>query len=572
MAKRVLVLVGVSLAVLFQFFWKLDNADAQGSSTNSTPYTNLIIEIAQTVTNNDFGPVWQNVWTIYGTNGSVAVFAQTNTSIRTFWAPFSNVTTGDATDSVSTTESTTFYSEVVSNPPYCGDPYNLDSDNDGLPDSVENMLNTDPNNPDSDGDGYTDLQEVVLGTDPLVACSYPPIPPFLAAWWTFDDTNGTLVTDASGNLQTGVLEGTPNPTPVTNGVADGALSFDGSNSFLVTPATAMFCNLSTQLTVSAWINPLNQFFHGGPPIAKWNGYEDAQFGTSINHDACGFTLEFHDPTNVWFLVYSSDLGTWIGTPLAHVSTNQWTHIVGIYDGSAVHIYTNGALAGSTTTNIGNITTCGTDLSIANDLVNADRFYHGLIDDVRIYYTALGTADVYAVYKMDTDHDGLANIDEINIYGTNPNLFDSDGDGYGDRQRMALGSNPTNSAGYVPPYLLGWWKFLDGSGSLDADSSSNAVGGEVVGSSTWLSTGVFGGALQFDGSTTYVTNPATTLGVLTTQLTVAVWINAPGQGSGSASPLTKWNECMTGGDIGGFTMEFSGSTNVLFYLYSTSAQN
>ena len=337
----------------------------------------------------------------------------------------------------------------------------------------------------------------------------------------------------------------------------------------------MFCNLSTQLTVSAWINARNQLFGGGPPLVKWNGYADDQFGYSDDADACGFTLEFHDPSNVWFLVYSSDLGTWIGTPLAPVPTNQWTHVVGTYDGSAVRIYTNGALTGSTVTNIGNITTCGTDLSIGNDLVNFDRFYNGLIDDVRVYYTALGTGDVYAVYKMDTDHDGLANIDEINVYHTNPNLFDSDGDGYGDGQEIALGSNPTNSASQpvgVPPYLLGWWKFLDGSGAVDVDSSSNRMGGDLVNSPSWIGSGVIGGALQFDGSTSYVTNPVTTLSVLTTQLTIAVWINTPNQGSLSASPIMKWNECTEEGDIGGFTMEFSGSTNVLFYLYSTSAQN
>ena len=44
----------------------------------------------------------------------------------------------------------------------------LDSDNDGLPDYIENLYGVDPNNPDTDGDGYTDGEEVENGFDPLV--------------------------------------------------------------------------------------------------------------------------------------------------------------------------------------------------------------------------------------------------------------------------------------------------------------------------------------------------------------------------------------------------------------------
>ncbi|MDN4618425.1 S-layer homology domain-containing protein [Paenibacillus sp. PsM32] len=46
----------------------------------------------------------------------------------------------------------------------------LDSDKDGLPDYMEELLGTDKNNPDSDGDGLTDGQEVNrIGTSPLKA-------------------------------------------------------------------------------------------------------------------------------------------------------------------------------------------------------------------------------------------------------------------------------------------------------------------------------------------------------------------------------------------------------------------
>ena len=50
-------------------------------------------------------------------------------------------------------------------------PFNSDSDNDGLTDAQEvNQYNSNPLSSDSDGDGLTDWQEVIeYGTDPLQA-------------------------------------------------------------------------------------------------------------------------------------------------------------------------------------------------------------------------------------------------------------------------------------------------------------------------------------------------------------------------------------------------------------------
>ncbi|MDT0621043.1 gliding motility-associated C-terminal domain-containing protein [Croceitalea vernalis] len=47
---------------------------------------------------------------------------------------------------------------------------NLDNDNDGLNDDIEEDIGTDPDNPDTDGDGILDGTEVVDGTDPLDDC------------------------------------------------------------------------------------------------------------------------------------------------------------------------------------------------------------------------------------------------------------------------------------------------------------------------------------------------------------------------------------------------------------------
>lgn len=47
------------------------------------------------------------------------------------------------------------------------DNFSIDSDNDELPDLVENVYHTDPSRPDTDSDGTLDGKEVSLGRDPL---------------------------------------------------------------------------------------------------------------------------------------------------------------------------------------------------------------------------------------------------------------------------------------------------------------------------------------------------------------------------------------------------------------------
>jgi hypothetical protein len=44
---------------------------------------------------------------------------------------------------------------------------------------------------------------------------------------------------------------------------------------------------------------------------------------------------------------------------------------------------------------------------------------------------------------DDDDDGLSDADEVALYGTNPLLFDTDGDTYGDGDEVAAGSDPLN---------------------------------------------------------------------------------------------------------------------------------
>lgn len=69
----------------------------------------------------------------------------------------------------------------------------------------------------------------------------------------------------------------------------------------------------------------------------------------------------------------------------------------------------------------------------------------------IFWCAM-PAPVAAQIVADTDRDGLADMDETRIYGSDPLQADSDGDGFRDGQEVAAGTNP-NDPGAVPTLSL-----------------------------------------------------------------------------------------------------------------------
>ncbi|MCX5643382.1 MAG: LamG domain-containing protein, partial [Phycisphaerae bacterium] len=78
---------------------------------------------------------------------------------------------------------------------------------------------------------------------------------------------------------------------------------------------------------------------------------------------------------------------------------------------------------------------------------------------------------------------------------------------------ALASDPT---------LVGWWKLDETSGTMAADSSGKGNNGTVNGTATWVA-GTINGALQFDGSSTWVDCGNDASLNLTDAVTIVAWI-------------------------------------------------
>jgi hypothetical protein len=199
--------------------------------------------------------------------------------------------------------------------------------------------------------------------------------PNLVGAWGFDETSGTTAADASGQSNTGTING---PTRTAAGKFGGALSFDGINDWVTVP-DANTLDLTTGMTLEAWVSPV-------ATGSLWRT-----------------VLLKEQPNSLIYALYAAD-GT--GRPASHVFTtsdvgltgtsatplNTWTHLATTYDRTTLRLYVNGtqvatrALAASIKTSTG-------ALRIGGNGTWSDEWFSGLIDEVRVYNRALTATEI-----------------------------------------------------------------------------------------------------------------------------------------------------------------------------------
>jgi hypothetical protein len=216
------------------------------------------------------------------------------------------------------------------------------------------------------------------------SCVSPP--EGLVSWWAAD---GNAI-DSSGSNHGMIWNG----VNFTDGVTGKAFSFDGIDDYVEVPDEASL-SLTNSLTIEAWINP-RSLSHRYPAIVKKTGLRG---GPSTTH---GYTLEFIDRIpQVVLGLYVGD--QWFSSPPANVpvGTNTWSHVVATYDGSWIRMYLNGTEIGPATYGPGSIMLSDNPLNIGRDPghpTDPDRYFDGLIDDVRIYNRALTADEIRSIYR------------------------------------------------------------------------------------------------------------------------------------------------------------------------------
>jgi chitodextrinase len=196
-------------------------------------------------------------------------------------------------------------------------------------------------------------------------------PSGLVAAYGFNEGAGTTVTDASGNGNNGTISGA---TWTTSGRYGNALVFNGTSA-LVTINNATTLQLSTAMTLEAWVNP----------STVSSAWRDVIFKANDNYFLEGTSTTSSRPAIGGTFASSSLYGT---TALA---VNTWTHLAATYDGTTMRLYVNGTQV-SSQAQTGAIASSTNPLQIGGDSLYG-QFFQGTIDEVRIYNVALTAAQI-----------------------------------------------------------------------------------------------------------------------------------------------------------------------------------
>jgi len=201
----------------------------------------------------------------------------------------------------------------------------------------------------------------------------------LAAYYPF---NGSA-NDESGNGNHGTVI---NATLESDrfGHSHSAYYFDGSSAYIDLGTT--FGNFGyADFSIAAWIRP-NSGDYGSAIFAKRSAIGYGNFYIFCSHLGCEFDS------------YASPY--YVTATVASMPTNMWTHLAFIRDGNKLHRFVNGVRVFSddiSDFDFNNSATCSIGArGIEGTFIN---YYHGFLDEIRIYNRALLSDEVWQLYKL-----------------------------------------------------------------------------------------------------------------------------------------------------------------------------
>ena len=201
------------------------------------------------------------------------------------------------------------------------------------------------------------------------------------AYYRLNELSGTTALDSSGNALDGTYEN--GPTLGTEGIfvplVDPSVTFDSNDDRVIVADDPLL--RPDRLTVEAWVYPVAGIGSSDTVIAKTTNWND---GYGIRYSSGG--LFFH----------VNDGGTGDGNydaVYAPVTNEQWTHVVGTYDGAVLRIYTNGELISTLVVGVP-INQSTAPLQIGH----GSRAWTGRLDEVAIYDHVLTPEQIRAHFN------------------------------------------------------------------------------------------------------------------------------------------------------------------------------
>jgi len=204
-----------------------------------------------------------------------------------------------------------------------------------------------------------------------------------------NDYDTSHIKDSTSNNNDGTKKAINEPVEADGQIAK-AQDFDGSDDYINLGRPASL-NLTSAWTLEAWVKPTSSPNGSGIITEAFSGDNIVQyelgFGMNANRPLRLMTGFFH--SGAWSLAEDS----------VDISTNQWIHIIGTWDGTTLRVYKNGALVGSNVP--GRSSQAGSEsfwIGRRHDTYTSASFFPGLIDEVRISNTGRSAAWIKASYN------------------------------------------------------------------------------------------------------------------------------------------------------------------------------
>jgi hypothetical protein len=212
-----------------------------------------------------------------------------------------------------------------------------------------------------------------------LCCMAIPASASLVGWWKLDDGTGTTAVDSSTKAQNGTLTG--EPVWYAAGKHGGCLQFDGTNDRVVVLGSWTL----PQYTVSLWFRQ-----DGGTGVQK------DLFSMENTAGGHGILLEVGTDARLRFLHRAPMLNTGGAASESLYATGPgtgaWHHMAAVKTATDMVTYIDGVQA-ATQANATTFDMAATRVTIGDIDERQMRPWNGLIDDVKIFDTALSAAEV-----------------------------------------------------------------------------------------------------------------------------------------------------------------------------------
>jgi hypothetical protein len=209
--------------------------------------------------------------------------------------------------------------------------------------------------------------------------------PANVAYWKFDESEGAVAYDSSGNNHNGTLE---NGAHFVSGIMNNAVEFDGVDD-RVSAGAFDVTGGDGHITIAAWIKADDFDVMDGRIISKAMGKTEKSAYWILNT-----TFNGRSRMRLCFSLKSDGTTETLTASSGDLMPAAWIHVAATWDGSTMRLYKDGVPVGSKAKN-GILDTNGdVEVAIGNQPTGAgNKPFDGLIDDLRIYNVALSQSEI-----------------------------------------------------------------------------------------------------------------------------------------------------------------------------------